>query len=65
MALSISPELYSVELIGKPEAVIEEPEAVTGVGIEVVGQVVELGMEVPAGEVWLLSEFFVPAPGLL
>ena len=65
MAPSISPEPYSVELIGKPVAEVEEPEAVTGVGIEVVGQVVELGVEVPAGEVWLLSEFFVPAPSLL
>ena len=65
MAPSIDPEPYSVELIGKPEAVVEEPEAVTGVGIEAVGHVVGLGVEVPVGEVWLLSGFFVPAPGPL
>ena len=65
MAPSIDPEPYSVELIGKPEAAVEEPEAVAGVGIEAVGHVVGLVVQIPVGEAWLLSGSFVPAPGPL
>ena len=65
MVPNIGREPYSVEWVGKPVAEVEEPEAVTGAGIEVVGQGVELGVEVPEGMVWLFSEFSVPAPGLL
>ena len=63
MAPSIDPEPYFVELIGKPEAAVEEPEAVAGVGIEAVGHVVGLVVQVPVGEAWLLSGSFVPVPG--